>query len=75
METLFRLAAVRAEIPIELMSRPTVRSKLGLPQKGDLASHTASAIRSGDARRRAARGAPDRIGVAGLQSRSIRGVR
>ena len=34
-----------------------------------------NAIRSGDARRRAARGAPDRIGVAGLQSRSIRGVR
>lgn len=40
LETLFRLAAVRAGIPIDLMPRPTLRSTLGLPQAGDLASHT-----------------------------------
>jgi hypothetical protein len=40
LETLFRLAAVRAELPIDLMPRPTLRSTLGLPQTGDLASHT-----------------------------------
>lgn len=44
METLVRLAAVRDAIPIELMSRPTVRSRLDLPTKGDLASHTALRI-------------------------------
>jgi hypothetical protein len=40
LEVLFRLAAVRALVPIDLMARPTVRSRLGLPQSGDLASHT-----------------------------------
>jgi len=44
METLLRLAAVRAAVPIELMSRPTLRSRLELPAKGDLASHTALRI-------------------------------
>jgi hypothetical protein len=44
LETLFRLAAVRADIPIDLMARPTVRSALGLPQTGELASHTAERL-------------------------------
>jgi hypothetical protein len=46
LETLFRLAAVRAEIAIEVMSRATVRSKLELPRKGDLASHTAARVKA-----------------------------
>jgi hypothetical protein len=39
LETLVRLAAVRSEIPIDVMARPTVRSRLSLPRTGDLASH------------------------------------
>lgn len=41
LETLIRLAAVQAEIPIDVISRRTVRSRLGLPTSGDLASHIA----------------------------------
>jgi hypothetical protein len=39
LETVVRLAAVRAEIPIEVMPRATVRSRLGIPRSGELASH------------------------------------
>jgi hypothetical protein len=38
LETLVRLAAVRAGIPIEVLPRPTVRARLKLDQEGDLAS-------------------------------------
>lgn len=44
LETLVRLAAVRAEIPIEVLPRPTVRARLKLPRKGDLASHVSERI-------------------------------
>jgi hypothetical protein len=44
LETLIRLAAVRADIPIEVMSRATVRSKLSLPRKGDLASDVPACV-------------------------------
>jgi hypothetical protein len=44
LETLFRLAAVQADTPIEMVSRPTVRSRLGLPTKGPLAEHVPSCI-------------------------------
>jgi len=44
LETLVRLASVRAGIPIEVMARRTVRSRLGLPLSGDLASHVATKI-------------------------------
>jgi hypothetical protein len=36
LETMVRIAAVEEEIPIELLSRPTVRSRLGLPKSGPL---------------------------------------
>jgi hypothetical protein len=44
LETLVRLAAVRAEIPIEVLPRPTVRARLKLSRKGDLASHVSERI-------------------------------
>jgi hypothetical protein len=44
LETLVRLAAVAAGIPIDVLSRPTVRSRLGLPRSGDLASHVTACI-------------------------------
>lgn len=44
LETLVRLASVRADIPIEVLPRATVRSRLDLPRTGDLASHVASRI-------------------------------
>lgn len=44
LETLVRLAAVRSKIPIEVLARPTVRSLLGLPRSGDLASHVGDRI-------------------------------
>lgn len=44
LETLVRLAAVRAEIPIEVLPRATVRARLKLPRNGDLASHVADRI-------------------------------
>lgn len=39
LETLVRLAGVRAGIPVETLSRPTVRARLKLPTKGQLATH------------------------------------
>jgi hypothetical protein len=44
LETLVRLAAVRAEIPIEVLPRPTVRARLKISRKGDLASHVSERI-------------------------------
>jgi hypothetical protein len=41
LETLVRLAAVHADVPFDVIARPTVRSRLGLPLSGDLASHVA----------------------------------
>lgn len=36
LETLVRLACVRAGIPVEMLHRNTARSRLGLPRKGKL---------------------------------------
>lgn len=44
LETLVRLAAVRTGVPVDLLSRPTVRARLQLPRKGDLASYTSEVI-------------------------------
>jgi hypothetical protein len=42
LETLVRVAAVQERIPIEVLPRPTVRSRLGIPRAGELASHVAT---------------------------------
>jgi hypothetical protein len=48
LETLVRLACVRAGIPVEVLPRASVRSRLGLPRSGDLSSHVPGTIaRSG----------------------------
>jgi hypothetical protein len=39
METLVRLAAVRAGAEVEMLGRKALRSRLGIDQKGDLADH------------------------------------
>jgi hypothetical protein len=39
LETLVRIAAVQERIAIEVLPRPTVRSRLGIPRAGDLPSH------------------------------------
>ena len=39
LETLVRLASVRAGIPIDVLPRATVRARLALPKKGKLALH------------------------------------
>lgn len=44
LETLVRIAAVQGDIAIEVLARPTVRSRLGIPRAGDLASHVARVI-------------------------------
>ncbi len=44
LETLVRLAAEQADHPLEMLSRPTLRSRLDLPQKGNLASHVPSVL-------------------------------
>jgi hypothetical protein len=44
LETLIRLAAVQAKVEIEVMARPTVRSRLGLSKSGSLASRVAEAL-------------------------------
>jgi hypothetical protein len=46
LETLVRLAAVRAAVPVETLSRPTVRSRLSLSTKGKLAAHVSERIPS-----------------------------
>lgn len=39
METLVRLAAVRAGVDVEMLSRKACRSRLGIEPKGDLGDH------------------------------------
>jgi hypothetical protein len=41
-ETLVRLACVRAEIPVETLHRASARSRLGLPRSGKLEDHIGS---------------------------------
>ncbi len=43
LETLIRVAAAEEGTPVELVARPTVRSRLGLPKSGSLGSHVARA--------------------------------
>lgn len=44
LETLARLAAVRDGIPVEVLARPTVRARLELPKRGNLASLVSTLI-------------------------------
>lgn len=44
LETLVRLACAKANVPVEVMPRPTVRARLELPKKGELASHVAEVV-------------------------------
>jgi hypothetical protein len=39
LETLVRLACVRAGLPVEMLHRASARSRLGLPRKGRLEDH------------------------------------
>lgn len=43
-ETLIRVAAAQEKLPLEVLARPTVRSRLALPQSGSLASHARDAV-------------------------------
>lgn len=44
LETVIRLAAVEEGIGVELLPRPTVRARLGLPKSGSLDSHVSKVI-------------------------------
>ncbi len=44
LETLVRLAAVQENIDIEVLARPTVRARLGIPKAGELSSHVNQVI-------------------------------
>jgi hypothetical protein len=44
LETLVRLASVRAGIPIDVLPRATVRARLSLPRTGELSSHVSEKI-------------------------------
>jgi hypothetical protein len=44
LETLARIAAVEEKIAIEVLPRPTVRSRLGISRADDLASHVGKTI-------------------------------
>jgi hypothetical protein len=44
LETLIRIAAVQTSIPIEVLARPTLRSRLGIDRSGDLASHVGEVV-------------------------------
>lgn len=46
LETLVRLAAHQAACPLEILPRPTLRSRLGIPIKGSLAAHAAEFLPS-----------------------------
>jgi hypothetical protein len=46
LETVTRMAGSKENVAVELLARPTVRSRLGLPRKGGLDSHLADAIAS-----------------------------
>jgi hypothetical protein len=43
LETMARLAAAMEEIPVDLLARATVRSRLGLPRSGSLENHVDAA--------------------------------
>lgn len=43
-ETLVRIVAAEGDIPSEILTRPKVRSLLGLPSKGKLESHVISVL-------------------------------
>jgi hypothetical protein len=45
-EAMVRVAAAQEEIPLDLVARPTVRSRLGLPRAGSLDDHLAQAVGS-----------------------------
>lgn len=44
LETLVRLAGVRADVPVEVLARRTVRSRLNLPSKGTLSEHVGRCV-------------------------------
>jgi hypothetical protein len=44
LETLFRLAAVQANVEVEVIARSTVRSRLDLPKSGSLSSRVAESV-------------------------------
>lgn len=44
LETLVRLAAHQAACPLEILARPTLRSRLSIPMKGNLAAHAAELL-------------------------------
>jgi hypothetical protein len=44
LDTLVRLAAVTQGIPVEMLARTTVRSRLKLPKKGPFEAHIASVV-------------------------------
>jgi hypothetical protein len=44
LETLVRIAAVQEAIEVDVLSRPTVRARLGIPKAGDLGSHVGAVI-------------------------------
>jgi hypothetical protein len=44
LETLVRIAAVQGHIDIEVLARPTVRARLGIPKPGELSSHVTQVI-------------------------------
>ena len=46
LETVIRLAAVEEGVAVEVLPRPTVRSRLGLPKSGSLDSHVSASIES-----------------------------
>lgn len=45
LETVIRLAAVEDGVDVELLPRPTVRARLGLPKSGSLDSHVEKAVK------------------------------
>jgi hypothetical protein len=44
LETLVRIAAVQESIEIEVLARPTLRARLGIPKTGELSSHVGQVI-------------------------------
>lgn len=43
METIIRLAVARRDLPLDVLARATVRSRLGIPAKGSLDDHVGAA--------------------------------
>lgn len=44
LETVVRMAGSAEKVPVELLARPTLRSRLGVPREGSLDSHLSSVI-------------------------------